>query len=161
MSFRLERARANGGLPVVRERPVASGEAWTDGALLTVNSNGEYAEVADSDPALATIAAVAKHPVGTGSAPFAPTGTLEFPPGRAQAFQLDDEITFTASYLGTLPATAGGSYGVGKNAAGQWCVDFADTTNTRVRLIDIDWTRSPLNVPRVVVKFLPGFMVQG
>jgi hypothetical protein len=40
-----------------------------------------------------------------------------------------------------------------KDSDGQWKVDFAETTNTRLRLVDRR-TGSPENVGRVVVQFL-------
>ena len=156
MSFRLARNLGNGGLPIYREKPVAAGQAWSAGAPLGVTANDEWTEAAGADPALATFGAIAEHPVGPGSGALYPTGSINFPPGRAQAVLIRDDVMFTALYTGTLPATPGGSYGIVRGADALWRVDFTDTTATRVRHVDDRWTKAPLSQGRIFVIFLAG-----
>ncbi len=159
MSFRLHSPQSAGGLPPdITQKKVASGGAWLEGALLTVNGSDEYAMAGTSDPALNTLAAVALHDVGTGSGALYPIGVKEFPPGYAQAIPLRAGRRFTALYTGTLPATAGGSYGVVYDTDLKFKIDFSDTTNTRFKLNNIGWSKPPLSRGRVTVTPLAGFL---
>lgn len=142
----------SGHIPKVRVRPVVSGGTWSLGALLLMNANGEYAECG-ADPAL--VAAVSEHPVGPGSGATAPTGRLEFPPNECIGTTVAADRLFTADYAGTLPVVVGGLFGVVRGGDGLWRVDFAETVNTRVKLVSIDETASPLSRRRVTVQFLP------
>jgi hypothetical protein len=139
-------------VPPVRELPVASGAAFETGALLIKNNDGAYAECG-ADPT--AVAAVAESGFGADTSGFNHLARKEFPPGMMQATKVMGEQPFHAEYVGTLPAAAGGSYGVVRDTDGRWKVDFADTTNLVVRLISLDWTKSPLNRKRVEVIFLP------
>lgn len=133
------------------ERPVATGSDFNDGALLLVNASDEFAECG-ADPAV--IGAVAASGAGPDTDGFNRLGTRGFPPGYAQAHWIGDEQPFSAEYVGTLPAAAGGSYGVIRDSDGRWKVDFAETVATRVKLQSIKPTASPINRPRVIVTFL-------
>lgn len=149
MSFRAARLRA-GSVPHIREKVVATGAAFEEGALLLVDANGLYAECG-ADPA--AIAAVAESAFGADTSGFVRTGKKEFPPGYMQASLVANEQPFHAEYVGTLPAANGGSYGVVRDTDGKWKVDFADVTATRVKLVN-RLTDSPENRNRVEVVFL-------
>lgn len=152
MSFQL--AHLDGArVPRTVEKPVAAGASFARGALLLVDANGAYAECG-ADPA--AVAAVSNSDYGSDASGFNPTGRMEFPPGFMQGTSVQGEHVFSAEYVGTLPAAGGGSYGVVKDTDGRWKVDFGETTNTRVKLVNLGWTRSPLNKNRVLVSFLPG-----
>lgn len=135
----------------VRVRPVVAAGVWELGAALLINAAGEWAECG-ADPAL--IGGFSEHAVGTGSGALYPVGTKEFPPGKCIASLAEGNI-FSADYVGTLPANAGGSYGIVKGADGLWRVDFAETVNTRVLLVSIDEELAPTNRHRVQIRVLP------
>lgn len=139
-------------VPRAVEKPVAAGADFSRGALLLVDANGAYAECG-ADPA--AIAAVAESDYGVDASGFNPVGKKEFPPGYMQGMSVQNETVFHAEYVGTLPAAEGGSYGVVRDTDGRWKVDFSDTVNTRVRLVNLSWTEAPLNKRRVLVTFLP------
>jgi hypothetical protein len=149
MSFIVARLKS-GHTPETRELNVAAGAAFSQGALLLKDANGDWAECG-ADPA--SIAAVALSDYGADTGGYGSHGTKEFPPGRMQATLVADEQPFHAEYVGTLPAADGGSYGVVRDADGRWKVDFAETVNTRVKLVN-RYTNSPENRNRVEVKFL-------
>lgn len=148
MSFQLAEPYEDGVGRTV-ERSLASGAAFEDGALLLVDANGAYAECA-ADPA--AIAAVAASGAGASTAIGNIFGKREFPPGKMQGYTIKDK-TFSARYVGTLPAADGGSYGVVRDTDGFWKVDFAETVNTRLKLVGRR-TTSPENLNRVLVRFL-------
>lgn len=151
MSFVTARLRGTMTAPI-REKPVAAGQVWSRGALLVMDANGAWAECG-ADPA--AIAAVAETDYGPNTTGFVHTGRNEFPPGFCQATLVSRDQTFHALYMGALPAAAGASYGVTRDADGLWKVDFAKTAGTaRVKLISIDWTQAPLNRNRVEVAVL-------
>lgn len=151
MSFKLARAKGQ-SIPRVREKSLASGSAFNLGTLLVVNGSNEYAECgADPD----TIAAVAESGAGTDTSIGQRLGKTEFPPGKMQGTWVGDENEFRAKYVGALPAADGGQYGVIKDSDGDWKVDFNETVNVALKLVD-RLTDSPLNVPEVIVVFLPG-----
>jgi hypothetical protein len=141
--------------PRAVEKTVVAGSNFTKGALLLVDANGAYAECA-ANPA--AVAAVAESAFGPDSSGFIRTGTKEFPPGFMQGMSVQGEHAFHAQYTGALPAATGGSYPVEKGADGLWRVKLTVVTGdvSVVKLIDLRWTNSPLNVNRVVVTFLPG-----
>lgn len=149
MSFTVARLRGTKVTPVV-ELAVASSQAWEPGALLVKNGSGIWAECG-ADPT--SVAAVALSGYGADSSGFT-YGRREFPPGMMQGAKVQDEISFLAKYVGTLPAADGASYGVVRDTDGQWKVDFSDTTNLVVRLVGRR-TNSPENVAKVEVVFLP------
>lgn len=151
MSFQLATLAPGGDIPPTAQRPLASGEDFEDGALLLVNASDEFAECgADPD----SVAAVAESGAGAESDAFRRPANREFPPGYMQGTPVRDERLFTAEYVGTLPAAAGGSYGVVKDTDDRWKVDFDETTNLVVKLQDIHPTESPFNDNRVIVSFL-------
>lgn len=149
MSFRPSRFKG-GMIPPTVNRPLASGASGKRGALLLVDSNGAYA-TCGADPA--SIAATAATDYGADTSGFNHTGSKNFPPGYLQAHSIEQGQLFAAQYIGTLPAAAGGSYGVVLDSDGQWKVDFSDTTATRVKLVR-ELTDSPQNRPEVEVEFL-------
>lgn len=149
MSFQM--AHPDGvAVPRVVTRPLAASQAFNAGALLLVDANGAFAECG-ADPT--SIAAVALGPCGTDASGFNILGKKEFPPGYMQGESIRGGKTFSAKYVGSLPAADGGAYGVVKDSDGDWKVDFTDTTNTRLRLVDRR-TTSPENIARVLVQFL-------
>lgn len=152
MSFITARLRGAHTAPV-RTKPLAASQVFELGALLITDANGAYAECA-ADPA--AIGAVAESAAGADTTGFVRTGRREFPPGIMPATLVSNEQPFHALYMGTLPAAAGGSYGVTRDTDGQWKVDFAKTgASARVKLLSIEWTQAPLNRNRVEVCVLP------
>lgn len=143
--------------PLTVEKAVATGSDWTQGALLVVNASDEFAE-AGANPT--SVAAVAVTAVGPDTSGFNRLGVKGFPPGRCQGIAISDCRRFVAKYSGTLPAQAGGEYGVVRGADGEWRVNFADTTNAVVKLVDLSWTEGPSSAPRVVVEFLDDVVAQ-
>ncbi len=150
MSFIASRLR-NGMTPKIKEVPLAAGASGLRGALMLLDANFAAA-TCGADPAL--IGGIAQSDYGTDTAGFIHTGKKEFPPGYIQLVSVADNQPFHAKYVGTLPAAAGGSYGVILDSDGLWKVDFAETVNTRLKLINIDWTASPFNRDRVEIVFL-------
>lgn len=149
MSFQLAHPKGV-AVPRTVTRPLAASQAFNAGTLLLVDANGAYAECG-ADPT--AIAAVAIAPCGADSSGFNILGKKEFPPGYMQGIALVDRPVFSAKYIGGLPAADGGAYGVVKDSDGDWKVDFTETVNTRLRLVDRR-TTSPENIARVVVEFL-------
>jgi hypothetical protein len=92
-------------------------------------------------------------PGGTDTSGFNRFAKKEFPPGRMQAYAMNPDVTFSAKYVGTLPGANGALYGVVRDTDLDWKVDFAETVNTRLKLIDRR-TASPENIARVLVRFL-------
>ena len=149
--FILARAKSQ-SIPRGRELNAAAGLSVNVGALVVLDASFNVAECG-ADPV--SIAGVTEGEYGTSTNPLYGTlGARGFPPGKIVITAVQDEVVFHASYVGTLPAANGASYGVVKDADGDWKVDFTDTTATRVKLLQREWTQSPLNVPRVLVSFL-------
>ncbi len=140
-------------VPPVKELPVAVDEEFETGALLIRDGDGAWAECG-ADPTV--VGAIAESGFGPDTSGFNRLGHKEFPPGMMQATKVQGEQPFHAEYTGTLPAAAGGAYGVVRGADSLWRVDFSDTTNQVIRLVSIEWTQAPLNKNRVEVVFLPG-----
>ncbi len=149
MSFSPSRFPA-GMTPRTVNLPLAAAASGKRGALLGVDANGAYA-TCGADPA--AIAAVAATDYGPDTSGFNSTGNKNFPPGYLQGHAIEMGQLFKAMYVGTLPAAVGASYGVVLDADGQWKVDFAETVNTRLKLIR-KLTNSPENRPEVEVEFL-------
>lgn len=152
MSFRSAQAKASIPVPA-RERAVSGSGAntWDSGALLK-DSSGTWLECG-TDPTDA--AAVALHPVNTASGLASyPLGRKEFPPNKALAIPLDTTQSWSALYMGTLPATLGGTAGVTKDTDGKWKVDFSKSG--KVTLVGWGNTRAPISGKRVVVRFASG-----
>ncbi len=149
MSFKLARAKSQ-SIPRVKELPLAAGASFPSGSLMLVNGSGEYAECG-ADPA--AIAAVSLSGAGADTSIGSHFNIANFPPGKIQGEAVQDEVVWRASYVGTLPAADGGSYGVIKDATLGWSVDFAETVNTRLKLVG-RLTDSPENVAEVLVSFL-------
>lgn len=148
MSFQL--AYPDGvAVPRIIEKPLAAGQAFLEGALIVADGSDDYAECA-ADPPL--IGAVAVSACGTDSSGFNRFAKKEFPPGYMQGVTLPGQ-TFTAKYVGDLPAANGGEYGVVKDSDDYWKVDFAEVANPRLTLTGRR-TDSPENVARVYISFL-------
>jgi hypothetical protein len=163
MSFQLAHLRSQ-SMAHVNERPVAEEEAFQRGALLVEDDYGEYAEAtADDYGSVGAIDGIALARYGVdGTLPYEGTpsfdilGGFGFIPGNMQAIQVvhgDRGLMFSAEYVGTLPTTVGGSYGVVRDTDGRWKVDFASDAAV-VRLESLAWTQDPINKNRVVVSFL-------
>jgi hypothetical protein len=148
MSFILD--DASDLLDSIVERDIVPAAAYLQGALLLVNGSNQFAECG-ANPA--SIAAIACSDVGPDTTGFNRLGNKNFPPGRVQGIRITRERLFRSLYVGTLPGVDGGSYGVVKDSDSKWKVNFADTTNLRVKLVGRR-TNSPENLPQVVVIFL-------
>lgn len=150
MSFITARLRSS-MTPRIREKPVAAAQDFRRGAPLVMDANGAWAEAA-ADPA--AIGAFAESDYGVDTGGFGGHGRKEFPPGFMQGSLAGDQ-SFSAEYVGALPAAAGGTYGLTRGADGVWRVDFAKTAaSARLKLESIDWTAAPLNRNRVLVSVL-------
>lgn len=153
MSFQLAHPGAYGGsgvsVPRTIEKNLAAAQAFNAGALLLADGSDNFAECG-ADPA--SIAAVAVSGAGTDSSGFVRFGKKEFPPGKMQGIALPGTI-FTAKYTGALPGVNGALFGVVRDTDVDWKVDFGETVNTRLKLLDRR-TTSPENIARVVVSFL-------
>lgn len=133
-----------------QDRPLAAAQAFNAGALILVDANGAVAECA-ADPA--AIAGVAESGCGADTSGFNVLAKKEFPPGRMQFFTVKNR-QFSCKYIGGLPAADGATYGVTKDADGDWKVDFTkNAANQRVKLIGRR-TSSPENIARVIVEVL-------
>jgi hypothetical protein len=150
MSFKASRLRSS-LTPKIREVALAAGASGKRGALMLLDSNGAAA-TCGADPAV--IGGVAESDYGTNSSGFNHLGVDGFPPGYIQLCSIADNQPFRAKYVGTLPAATGGSFGVVLDSDGLWKVDFTETTATRVKLVDLRLTESPLNQGEVEVVFL-------
>lgn len=150
MSFIVARLKAR-GVPKARQRPVAAGQNFEVGALLVLDGSGNWAECG-ADPA--AIGAVSESPFGVDTVGYIGTGRKEFPPGEVVATAVQDEVSFKAQYLGSLPAAIGGTYGVTRDTGGIWKVDFNKTGATaRVKLLN-RFADAPINQALVEVVFL-------
>lgn len=148
MSFQL--AHPDGiRVPRTVEKNLAAAQAFLEGALLLADASDNYAECG-ADPA--SIAGVSVSAAGADTSGFNRFAKKEFPPGKMQAIALTG-IVFSARYIGGLPAANGASYGVVRDSDLYWKVDFTETVNTRLKLVDRR-TNSPENIARVLVIFL-------
>jgi hypothetical protein len=80
-------------------------------------------------------------------------GRKEFPNNTMQATLVQGNKRFRAKYVGTLPATPGGSFGIIRDVDGTWKVNFADNVNTRVKYLGGE-TALPEGQPVIFVTFL-------
>lgn len=149
MSFKAARLRA-GVTPVIKEKAVAGGAAFEDGALLLMDANGAWAECA-ANPAV--IGAVSESAYGTDTTGFVRTGKREFPPGYMQGILVQNGQEFHCEYLGGLPAADGLSYDVIRDSDLRWKVNFASVVAARAKLVG-RMTNSPENRNRVIVQIL-------
>lgn len=137
-------------VPRTVEKNLAAAQAFEAGALLVADGSDNWAECG-ANPA--SIGGIAIAPAGTDTSGFNRFAKREFPPGKMQAIAPGPTVFFTARYLGSLPGANGASYGVVRDTDLFWKVNFADTTNLRVKLLDRR-TNSPENIARVVVSIL-------
>lgn len=149
MSFRAARLRSQ-STPTIREKPVAGGAAFEEGALLLMDVNGAWAECG-ANPA--AIGAVSESAYGTDTTGFVRTGKREFPPGFMQGILVQDNQQFHCEYLGGLPAADGVAYDVIRDADLRWKVNFASVAAARAKLVG-RMTNSPENRNRVIVTIL-------
>lgn len=148
MSFQL--AHPDGvRVPRTVEKNLAAGYAELEGALVLADASDNFA-ACGADPA--SIAGVTVSPGGVDTSGFVRFAKKEFPPGKMQVIALTG-IVFSARYIGGLPAANGASYGVVRDTDLFWKVDFTETVNTRLKLVDRR-TNSPENIARVLVIFL-------
>lgn len=156
MSFVLARLKGS-GVPRVRELPMASSTSFTKGALLVVNNSGQFAECAANPTA---VAAVAMSPAGTDATGLNHTGRIEFPPNVMGGVAVQDEVWFSAEFVGDLPANPGASYGVTKGSDGVWRVDFdkdgtGENPPAAVVKYQAPWDDGVITRNRVFVTFIP------
>jgi hypothetical protein len=148
MSFQL--AHPDGlRVPRTVEKNLAAAQAFNAGALLLADASDNFAECG-ADPA--SIAVVAVSGAGTDTSGFVRFAKKEFPPGKMQGIALTG-VVFSAKYIGGLPAANGANYGVVRDSDLDWKVDFTETVNPRLKLVDRR-TNSPENIARVLVIFL-------
>ncbi len=127
-------AQGSGGkLPLSIEKALASGYAEAQGALIIADNTNKWA-ACGADPT--SIAAVAVTPGGTDTSGFNILGHKEYPPGYLQAWPIRG-VQFLAPYIGTLPTTPGGTYGVTRDSDGVWKVDFSKDLNGILTYLDI------------------------
>lgn len=120
---------SGGKIPRTVEKPLASGYAEEQGALLVVNASDQY-EAAGADSAL--IAAVALTPGGADTGGYNILGAKEFPEGYMQGIAVEGGVQFLAPYVGSIPAASGGEYGFIRDSDGIYKVDFDDAVNVRL-----------------------------
>lgn len=146
---------SGGKIPRTVEKPLVSGYAEDQGALLVVNGSDQYA-AAGADTAL--IAAVALTPGGADSSGYNMLANKEFPPGYMQGIAVEGGVQFLAPYVGSLPAAAGGQYGFVRDSDGVYKVDFSDAVNVRVHFHAVPDFRPDVaraSEELVLVSFLP------
>ncbi len=126
----------------VRQRrlAIATNATWKSGAAIFVNASDQWEECG-ADPAL--IGGFSLDEVGDGVGPLVPIGRREFPPYTCSGLLTTESVVFAGPYVGTPQI---GNFGLLKGADGIWRVDFAETTNTRVRVVDVDGATEPFTV---------------
>lgn len=143
MGRRFQPAMFPGLAPHVISGKYKTAETFQDGAPLVLDANGELTECG-ADPAL--INGVALEPVASkpgwdmANSPTVVTGRVQ-----EVSYCVADRMTVWSGRGingGTDPVTPtqtmiGESYGIVKSGT-DWVIDISDTTNTRVRIIDID-----------------------
>lgn len=160
MSFISASAGNGQELSPVVEKPMSVPVTYAEqeGALLVDDGNGNWA-VCGPDPVL--IGAVATTPGGVDTTSLAGVGGFnirgrkEIPQNVISGTLVQNGMRFLGKYVGTLPAVAGGLYGVIRDPAdGFWKVDFNETVNTRLKLVSLANTGSPEKQNMVIVTFL-------
>ena|SRR5436190_404319 len=137
--------------PEVTTLPYTAGQAFIKGAVLTYDTAGNAGNVIEAGANPATIAGVALEApaskpgfsVNFDSTVVARTGAV-----TKVSFAKANRITMFSGRMvngGTDPVTpattdVGIAYGILKTGAGEWVVNQADTTTTRVRIVAIDAT---------------------
>lgn len=150
MSFR--QATLNSGhTPVVREYPVKAAEAWPDGALLMLDTDGLLVECG-ADPT--AVAGVALGAYGGTATVYDRTGALGTPPGTALVMLARDNAEFTCEVKGTITdLDILDEHGVIVDTDGDWKLDIAETTTKVVKVVRL--LDTGIGTPtRVVVRFL-------
>jgi len=131
---------------LIKSFPMKTNEAVKEGSAVVLDANGEVT-VCGADPAL--IAGFALHGAGSGT-----SAVLEID-------IYSGDILVALAYPGStfwLGASAqlavddvGVEYGIVADASGPWVVDLTETTNTRVRIEQIDLTRYSQGLAEVSV----------
>lgn len=138
-------AQAGEGVPLVQAMKYATGQVYLKGALVIDDANGELVECG-ADPA--AILGVSLQACGTGLGYGSSNETqIVYATGRQQVTSIAIatrvvEFSGRAVNGGTDPVTPlqthiGEVYGVLRTAAGEWVIDMAETTNTRLEITDI------------------------
>lgn len=109
----------------------ASGETFETGAVVTLDTNGKWAE-GGTDPA--SIAGVAMCAVADAN----PSDTFGNAESVVPVALSDQEFRGTLEGTIALPGDLGAEYGVVKDATGYWTIDRTDTANKRVRITGVD-----------------------
>lgn len=122
--------------PVLRRYPIKTSETWAEGAILSIDGNGDLLDEASADPT--PFLGFAAHAV-----PFVP---VDIYGGEALVYCAGPRSTFWMS-ASVAPAQAheGQSYGL-VLASGIAQVDISETTNVRVRVERADTLRGLLEV---------------
>jgi hypothetical protein len=128
IGFQVASSNPGGGgrLPLTVEKAILDGYAENQGALLTVDVNGNFA-ACGADPI--AVAAVALTPGGADTSGFNILGRKEFPKNTMQGAWVGAGQRFLAPFLGALPAVAGGQFGVTRDVDSVWKVDFNKLDN--------------------------------
>ena len=159
MSFIAANAGLGDDMSLIVEKPMQLPVTYAEqqGALLVDDGNGNWA-VCGANPALIGAVALTNGGADTtslaGVGGFNIRGRKEFPNNTMQGILVQNSIRFRAKFIGTIPATAGGSYGVIRDTDGIWKVDFTNTATPRVKLVNIDNTTTPEKQTYVAVTFL-------
>lgn len=149
MSFRPAKLSPGGSTPKVLEKVTKASDTWPNGALLKVNTSGEFEECG-ADPTV--VGAVSLSGNGN-SLSYGTLRTDGFPPGYCQGALVVNKQPFLAKYVGTK-GTPGSQYGVVVDSDGLWKVDFAETT-TKVVNYESDPTAENLGLAdEVLVTFI-------
>lgn len=123
-------SRGSGGMePRTFERTIASGYSEAQGALLVLDSSNNLVSCGADPTLIAGVAVTPGGAIATSSIGFFNIlGRNEFPLLKMQAYALKDQ-RFIAPYVGTLPTTPGGQFGVVRDTDGVWKIDFSDDVN--------------------------------
>ena len=135
-------SRVTGNVERVGEYPCLAGQSIVEGSVVYLDANG-LLNLAGADPT--TILGVALNAISSKPGFNAANSPLKIN-------SPDDAVSVAIAYPGTIFSARGDSGGalqtptqaqVGDlfgivNQSGEWCVDISDTTNTRVRVVDVD-----------------------
>ena len=136
----------SGEIPQVQSMFYTTGQTFKKGAVLIYNAGGSGAvEEGGADPT--PIVGVALEPAGSkpgfdaANSPTVFTGRVqEVSVAKADAVTIWSGRGVNGATDPVIPLLThiNESYGLLKTAAGEWVIDFAETVNTRLMIIDID-----------------------
>lgn len=138
------------GVGRVIEKPLAGGASFSQGALCLIDGSGNWAECG-ADPAL--VGGVSVGAAGADTSGFNILARKEFPPNFMQCYWTGNERRFLAKFVGSPPASDGGSFGVVRDADTFWKIDFTEAVNTRLKIVGRR-TTAPENQPYFIAVFL-------